>query len=935
MSNADKTVEVLLKLNDQMAKQLSVTTDAMKRANDMMDKMNAKNNAVDLSSKKVSSSFGSLAIKLGAMVTAYASVHSAVNAYESAITSIISTGSQFEQTMANTRAILQPTEAEFNALSKSAQELGRTTVFTASEAGNAYTELGKLGFDSSQILAAGNDTLVLAAATNLDLASAASAAATVIRQFNLDASETGKVADIMAKSFSISALDAEKFTGAMRYVGPAANAAGIDLSETTAAIATLTDAGMQGTQSGTALRRIIMELSNEGSKASKIIEKINPNAKTLAEKFEALKKAGIDNASATKLFRMEASTAALVLASSSDKVADYANQLLYAEGAAKGFAQKVADVQLDTFQGDVKLATSALEGIQISFFEAFGESSRRAIQGVTERLHRLSTWIEENPDKLREWGKTAEGIFNLAAASAEKVLTVAGALNTALGKIVPQKIEFDPANLLIESTDEMTSLAKIMDEQKENGNYDDATGTAYNKAKNSMREYRKEVEELIKNEKALKNLDEVKRLEEIYSATEKAILEEKKYKDVVNETALKKAEELKKEQKGKKLKKGVVDDVSSESIDVQAMKDEETAAKEAAKKAEAQWEKLYREKELSGLDSQRRSLKEIEYFWDDAIELDKAGGAKHIKELTELREEAISEFLKIDFEIPQSTFEGRGIATSYDPSSIKTTETGGQSAADSSALAKEAADNAYNERKRSAELLERETKEARKSDYELEMENYNSKLALLEEFNLSTEELTAEHNERMKQMDIARLQAAGNLAGGLSALMYATADDNKKALAMYKVLATSQAIMDTYAAANAAFLAGGGWPVGAIDAAASVAYGLANVAMINGIHFAKGTKSTDASFGLVPGNSYYGDKVQANLNSGEMVLSRNEAQRYKEEVSNNSSMTINYSPTYGTDVSALQKRSDYREFRRMMKTVSNDRSFGRSQASIL
>ena len=55
---------------------------------------------------------------------------------------------------------------------------------------------------------------------------------------------------------------------------------------------------------------------------------------------------------------------------------------------------------------------------------------------------------------------------------------------------------------------------------------------------------------------------------------------------------------------------------------------------------------------------------------------------------------------------------------------------------------------------------------------------------------------------------------------------------NKKAIDIYKNLLISRAVMDTYAAALAAFKNFGGWPMGTIAAGLTIAEGMAKVAMI-------------------------------------------------------------------------------------------------------
>jgi len=77
----------------------------------------------------------------------------------------------------------------------------------------------------------------------------------------------------------------------------------------------------------------------------------------------------------------------------------------------------------------------------------------------------------------------------------------------------------------------------------------------------------------------------------------------------------------------------------------------------------------------------------------------------------------------------------------------------------------------------------------------------------------------------------------------------------------YKLMAAAQAGMDTYRAANVA-LASAPPPFNFALMGVTIAAGLMNVAKIAG--FANG--------GIVPGASFSGDKINARLNSGEMVL---------------------------------------------------------------
>ena len=121
----------------------------------------------------------------------------------------------------------------------------------------------------------------------------------------------------------------------------------------------------------------------------------------------------------------------------------------------------------------------------------------------------------------------------------------------------------------------------------------------------------------------------------------------------------------------------------------------------------------------------------------------------------------------------------------------------------------------------------------------------------------------------------ASLQTASSFFGGITDLLENAAHENEEAANAYKAIATAQAIIDTFAAANAAYKAMAGIPyvgpaLGIAASAAAIASGVANVASIQSQTFATG--------GVVGGNSFSGDNVSARVNSGEMILNRSQQQ---------------------------------------------------------
>lgn len=323
--------------------------------------------------KTVGSSFKNLALAVGGSTVALMGL-------QKVFRSMITTGKEFEQSMANVRAISGASGAEFKALEDNAKRLGATTVHTASAVAGLQTEFAKLGFTAQEITQVTGATLALSTATGSDLAVSASVAGETLRAFGLDVSETTRVTDVMAESFSSSALDMQKFSDSMTYVAPIAKMAGFSIEGTTAMLGRLANAGISGSMAGTALRRIFLELSNESSKLSKRLGGSITSVDELVPALQKLNSEGISTAEMKDLVGQRAISAFEVLIQGADSV----NNLTESFNNAGGSAQRMADIQLDTLQGKTDLLKSAFDGLMITMFELSEETLKSATESMTK-----------------------------------------------------------------------------------------------------------------------------------------------------------------------------------------------------------------------------------------------------------------------------------------------------------------------------------------------------------------------------------------------------------------------------------------------------------------------------------------------------------------------------------------------------------------------
>lgn len=368
--------------------------------------LNKAGRAMDKTGRKMQQFGKSMSMKVTAPIVALGAV--SFNVFKS-----------FEQEMSKVQAVSGATAEEFKALSDNAKQLGASTMFSAREVASLQTEFAKLGFSATEITKVTESTLALAQASGSDLARAAEVAGSTLRAFGLDASETGRVTDVMASSFSSSALDMETFAESMKFVAPVAKSAGMSIEETSAMLQIMSNAGIKGSQAGTALRRIISEIGASG--------------KPTAEALKDLAAQGLNLADAKDEVGRHAQSALLVLAEGVDQIKPLTTELEHSGGAA----QKMADIMGNTAFGAGKRLESAMEGLAISV----GELVAVAVVPLVEFLAK------------------AAGALNNMSDGAKKAIVIIGGIAAAIGPAVFILGSFQRALVAVRTATWLTTAA--------------------------------------------------------------------------------------------------------------------------------------------------------------------------------------------------------------------------------------------------------------------------------------------------------------------------------------------------------------------------------------------------------------------------------------------------------------------------------------------
>lgn len=307
------------------------------------------------------------------------------------LTKTVKVIADFGQTMSTVSGVTGATAEQFDRLTESAKEMGATTRFTASQAGESLLFLARAGFTVDEALTALPATLNLAAAGAIDLGSAGDIASNVLAQFSLEAEELTRVVDVMIMTTNSANTNVSQMAEALSLVGPVAGALGYSIEATTAAIGALGNAGIQSSRAGTALRGVIGALLGPTGKAKKALTElglttadVSPQTNTLVEIFHKLHEAGMDAAQAFAIFGRRQASGALILSRSvKDMLA-----LEEASNKAAGAAEVMARIMEDNLAGSFRLLKSAAESVALAMGEAGLTSALRGLLGLFTSVFR-------------------------------------------------------------------------------------------------------------------------------------------------------------------------------------------------------------------------------------------------------------------------------------------------------------------------------------------------------------------------------------------------------------------------------------------------------------------------------------------------------------------------------------------------------------------
>ena len=308
---------------------------------------------------------------------------------------IVSVGAEFERQMSNVRAFVAGTDSQFQQLSDTAERLGATTAFTASDAASAMAEMGKAGLSANQILGASEGVLTLAAAGDIEMAEAATIAAAALNQFGIPAAEMGSVVDRLAKAASSGSISLSGMGTQLSYAASSATAFGMDLGETAGIIATLATT-LGEDKAGTAFRAMMTSLQAPSVGAAQMLTSLGISMTDAAGNFLelpaivdqfSLALAGMsDGDRAAKMNAIFDTRGLPAFATLMNQGSDAMRAMTQSVNDSDGFGLNVANEKLNNVAGAFEMLKSAASGMAINVFQTFQGPLKEALQATANYI---------------------------------------------------------------------------------------------------------------------------------------------------------------------------------------------------------------------------------------------------------------------------------------------------------------------------------------------------------------------------------------------------------------------------------------------------------------------------------------------------------------------------------------------------------------------
>lgn len=340
----------------------------------------------------------------------------------------VDVGMDFDKAMSSWKGTAKATEAEFNIAREAAMKYGRETTKTATESANALEYMALAGWSVNDSVKALPSVLKLSEATNLDLARTSDLVTDSMSATGEVIGENGenlqRFLDVATTANNKSNQTAEQLMEAWIQTGGVFKGLNVDIEDSATALGVLANRGIKGSEAGTALNAIMINLTTGAGQAGKAMKKLGVSA-FKDGKFKGLKQTLTDvrdklagmteeeqnfyKARIGGKHHIDAFTHLLNgLDATKDgkKEWDSLNESLR---NANGSLQQMAATKMDNLWGDTKILQSAMQDLGIKVNDAINIPLRDGAKAFTNMVYASDGFIGNLEELYPKLKRNAEG----------------------------------------------------------------------------------------------------------------------------------------------------------------------------------------------------------------------------------------------------------------------------------------------------------------------------------------------------------------------------------------------------------------------------------------------------------------------------------------------------------------------------------------------
>ena len=340
----------------------------------------------------------------------------------------VDVGMDFDKAMSSWKGTAKATEAEFNIAREAAMKYGRETTKTATESANALEYMALAGWSVGDSVKALPSVLKLSEATNLDLARTSDLVTDSMSATGEVIGENGenlqRFLDVATTANNKSNQTAEQLMEAWIQTGGVFKGLRVDIEDSATALGVLANRGIKGSEAGTALNAIMINLTTRAGQAGKAMDKLGVSAfengkfkglkQTLTEVRDKL--AGLteeqQNFYKARIGGKHHIDAFTHLLNGLDSVKDGKNEwdgLNESLRNANGSLQQMAATKMDNLWGDTKILQSAMQDLGIKASDAINIPLRDGAKAFTNMVYASDGFIGNLEELYPKLKRGAEG----------------------------------------------------------------------------------------------------------------------------------------------------------------------------------------------------------------------------------------------------------------------------------------------------------------------------------------------------------------------------------------------------------------------------------------------------------------------------------------------------------------------------------------------